>query len=194
MSRAEAMDLTVVDTKVGEYSAVQAVLSDLKTRYAVIKWDVTTPKGMVEARKAREVIREWRTGLEKERQRIKASVLERGRLIDTEAKRITAELVSLETPIDALIKEEDGTKERERKAVEEQAEMDRQRAEIARKQREQDEQARMLSERRKKLAVERRDTPGRALQDILELAENVAGFPNHQEVRVKIAFIAEASL
>jgi len=366
-----------VSSKVVEYSAVQEVLSDLRSRYSVIKWDVTTAKGMVDARLARSEIRKWRTGLEKERQRIKAAVLERGRLIDTEAKRITDELVALEDPIDSLIKDEEGKKERERIAKEEaekkrveiiqekieryrnfiftlrgktatqlkdiamslriepiteveyqefqqsaktareqavteidqlhaeevlkeeekariimereelsrlrldqearekeservraekdkieraareeeetrlrkirEAEDDRlakermalereriaqelaqadrekieksrqeriqkekeererkiereaaifaaKEAELAKKQKEQEEQVRLMSERRKRLAAEKRDTPSKALQDILELAENVADHPDHQAVRAQIAFIAEASL
>jgi colicin import membrane protein len=380
VQEAEVRGLTkaeVVSVRVAEYSAVAAVLADLKSKYALIKWDVTTAKGMIDARKARAEIRDWRTGLEKERKKIKEAVLERGRLIDSEAKRITAELIALEDPIDTLIKDEEGKKERERiakeeaektrvaniqakmdryrnlifitrgytaeqlcelivsvrdepitleeyqefassaeltrtqavseinklyeeevekekekariarereelaklrqeqearerdaerirmenekieraareaeearlkkirdaednrlaaermalerariaqekeqaarlkeeadrqtkiiaeakerdrKAAEEKAEMDRQKAELLMRQKEQEEHTRLLSERRKKLAAERRDSHSKALQDILEMAENVSEYPNHQAVRAQIAFIAEASL
>ena len=79
-----------------EYSKTQAVLGDLRQRYEGVVYPVTTAKGMIDARKGRAEIREWRTGLEKERVRIKAPALERARLIDSEAKRITAELSKLE--------------------------------------------------------------------------------------------------
>lgn len=370
-----------------EYSKTQAVLGDLRQRYEGVVYPVMTAKGMIDARKARAEIREWRTGLEKERIRIKAPALERSRLIDSEAKRITAELVKLEDPIDDQIKTEEDRKEKERLAKEEaekgridnlrarimaitgipfrewgrtsaeitivlestrviaidetfqefqqeaqsvkdgvlgelgklfsetlameqekariiaereelarlraeqdqrawdsekkrvedeakakvsreaeekaarqereaeekrvakerleleqdrmsalgriaaewdaesekifaerkihedkmkvqaeeaerkrreneadQAEINRQRDAVERQRKEQEIQAKLLSERRKKLTEARRDTPSKALQDILELAENIAEYPDHQAVRVQIALIAEASL
>jgi len=102
-----------------EYSKTQAVLGDLRQRYEGLVFEVTTAKGMIDARKARAEIREWRIGLEKERVRIKAPALERARLIDSEAKRITAELVKLEQPIDEQIKGEEEKKEKERLTKEE---------------------------------------------------------------------------
>ena len=102
-----------------EYSKTQAVLGDLRQRYEGLVFEVTTAKGMIDARKARAEIREWRIGLEKERVRIKAPALERSRLIDSEAKRITAELVKLEQPIDEQIKGEEEKKEKERLTKEE---------------------------------------------------------------------------
>ncbi len=370
-----------------EYSKTQAVLGDLRQRYEGLVYEVTTAKGMIDARKARAEIREWRTGLEKERVRIKAPALERSRLIDSEAKRITTELLKLEGPIDEQIKAEEDRKEKERLAKEEaektrvetlrgrimqiseipyqergrtsteisivlestreipvdetfqefrpeaqivkdgvleelekmlfetlameqekariiaereelaklraeqdqwlweaekkrvedeakakvareveeiqtrqereaeskriaaerskmeaerkaaldriasereteakqiaserkvhedkmraeaemaakkereneadQAEINRQKVAIKRQRKEQEIQAKLLSERRKKLAEARRDTHSKALQDILELAENIAEYPDHQAVRVQIALIAEASL
>jgi hypothetical protein len=370
-----------------EYSKTLAVLGDLRQRYEGVVYLVTTAKGMIDARKARAEIREWRTGLEKERIRIKAPALERARLIDSEAKRITAELVKLENPIDEQIKAEEDRKDKERLAKEEtektrienlrgriqaiseipfkergrtssevtivlestrvipidetfqefqfeaqmvkdgvvgelekmftealameqekvriiaereelaklraeqeerkreaekkrvedeakvkaareleertirqereaeekrmaserakleaerkaaldritaerevetkqiaaerkihedkmkaqaeeavrkqreqeadQAEINRQRVAVEKQRKEQEVQAKLLSERRKKLAEARRDTPSKALIDILELAENIAEYPDHQAVRVQIALIAEASL
>ena len=359
-----------------EYSKTQAVLGDLRQRYEGLVFEVTTAKGMIDARKARAEIREWRIGLEKERVRIKAPALERSRLIDSEAKRITAELVKLEQPIDEQIKGEEEKKEKERLTKEEaektrvetlrdriqaiseipfrergrtsseitiiiestraipidetfqefqqeaqsvkdgvigeleklfaetlameqekariiaereelaklrseqeerereaekkriedeakakadrefeerqirqereaeskrikaaldrisaerdteakqiaaerkihedkmkaqveeavkrqreneadQAEINRQKAAIDRQRKEQEIQAKLLSERRKKLTEARRDTHSKALEDILELAENISEYPDHQAVRVQIALIAEASL
>ncbi len=99
-----------------EYKATEAVLADLRQKYENTVFDVVSTKGMIEARKARAEIREWRTGLENERKRIKADVLERGRMIDSEAKRLTTELVKLESPIDAQIQAEENRKEAEKQA------------------------------------------------------------------------------
>lgn len=111
-------------TAIAEYSKTDAALADLRTKYEAVVFDVTNSKGMDQAKKARAEIREHRVSLEKERVRIKAPALERCRQIDSEAKRITAELESLERPIDGQIKQEEEKKERE-KAAKEQAERDR---------------------------------------------------------------------
>lgn len=66
-------------------------------------WDVSTTKGDREARAARKELVTLRTSLEAKRKELKAPALERAKLIDTEAKRIEAEIRSLEDPIDALI-------------------------------------------------------------------------------------------
>lgn len=100
-------------TSIAEYSATDAALAELRTKYEAVVFDVTTTKGMDQAKKARAELREHRVSLEKERVRIKAPALERCRQIDSEAKRITAELEALEEPIDQQIK-----KEEERKAAE----------------------------------------------------------------------------
>lgn len=101
-------------TAISEYSPTVAALADLRQRYAQVVFDVTTTKGMDLAKKGRAEIRGYRVALETKRKEIKAPALERCRLIDDEAKRITAELVALEDPIDDLIKSEEQRKERER--------------------------------------------------------------------------------
>lgn len=101
-------------TTVAEYSPTEAALADLRQRYKDVVFEVATTKGMEIARKGRAEIRGYRTALEAKRVEIKAPALERCRLIDAEAKRITAELLALEEPIDALIKAEEQRKERER--------------------------------------------------------------------------------
>lgn len=111
-------------TSIAEYSATDAALAELRTKYATVVFDVTNGKGMEQAKKARAELREHRVSLEKERVRIKAPALERCRQIDSEAKRITAELEALEEPIDAQIKKEEQRKELE-KAAKEQAERER---------------------------------------------------------------------
>lgn len=101
-------------TEIVEYSKTEAALADLNARYGAVIFDTSTTKGMQEAVAGRAEIRGYRVDLEKERVRIKAPALERCRLIDTEAKRITAALEALENPIDAAIKAEQQRKENER--------------------------------------------------------------------------------
>ena len=101
-------------TQIAEYSPTESSLADLRSRYDAVVFDTATTKGMQEAIAGRAEIRGYRIDLEKERVRIKAPALERCRLIDTEAKRITAELEALENPIDESIKKEQQRKENER--------------------------------------------------------------------------------
>lgn len=107
-----------------EYSPTQAGLATLRARLQDVAYDLSTPKGMAVAVKDRAEVRTLRTGLEKMRVEIKAPALERCRLIDAEAKRITAELVALERPIDEQIKVAEDAKAAE-KARKEQAERER---------------------------------------------------------------------
>ena len=108
------MNDAVRETPIAEYSATAAALADLRTRYGTVVYDVSTTKGMQEAIAGRAEIRGYRIALEKKRVEIKAPALERCKLIDTEAKRITAELEALEEPIDAVIKREARRKEIEK--------------------------------------------------------------------------------
>ncbi len=101
-----------------EYSPTEAALADLSNRFKGVVFNVSTTKGMEEARKARAEIRGYRTNLESKRKEIKAPALERCRLIDEEAKRITKALEELEDPIDAIIKAEEARKAAEKEARE----------------------------------------------------------------------------
>ncbi len=109
--------------QIQEYNQTAAALSILREKYGR-QFDVTTTKGMTEAREARAVVKGYRVALEKVRQEIKAPALEHTRLIDAEAKQITAELLKIEEPIDRQIKAEETRKAEERAA--------RERAEAAR--------------------------------------------------------------
>lgn len=103
-------------TQIQEYSATEAALAELRERIGKTVHDVTTTKGMDAAKKDRAEVRGYRTSLEKLRVELKAPALERSRLIDAEAKRITAELQAIEGPIDEQIKSEEKRKEDERLA------------------------------------------------------------------------------
>jgi chemotaxis protein histidine kinase CheA len=100
-------------TAITEYSVTEAALSKLKEQYGATVWVVDTPDRMTNAKRARAEIRKWRTDLEAERKRIKKPALDRCRDIDTEAKRITAELLALEDPVDQAIKDVELAKRRE---------------------------------------------------------------------------------
>ncbi len=113
---AQIKEVPSIVTEIAEYSQTAAALSDLRHRYAGVAFNVTTTNGMNEAKKARQEVKGYRTALEAKRKEIKAPALERCRLIDDEAKTITAALLELEEPIDAQIKAEEARKEAEKAA------------------------------------------------------------------------------
>ena len=105
-------------TAVAEYSPIAAGLAAARARYADVVWDLTTTRGNEEARRARKELVSLRTGLEAKRKEIKAPLLAKAKLVDDEAKRITAELLQLEEPIDELIRADERRREEERAARE----------------------------------------------------------------------------
>lgn len=121
---AQIKDIPTVVTEIAEYSQTAAALSDLRHRFLGVAFNVSTTKGMYEAKKARQEVKGYRTALENKRKEIKAPALERCRLIDDEAKTITAALLEIEEPIDQQIKAEEARKEAEKAAK---AEAERQR-------------------------------------------------------------------
>lgn len=157
-----------METSIQEYSQTAAALADLSSRFKGAVYDVSTEVGMGDAKKARNEIRGYRIGLEEKRVEIKSPALERCRLIDAEAKRITFELNALEDPIVAQINKEEGRKEAEKQAAiraeqekiegeqraikaAEEARMKAEREEISRRQAELDKQER---EQRDKIRAE----------------------------------------
>lgn len=123
-----SMDTEIIDrpstTAIAEYSHTAAELAKLKARLANVAYDVSTGKGLDIAKRDRAEVRGLRTALEAKRVELKAPALERSRLIDAEAKALTAELLALEKPIDDQIKAEERRKEAE-KAAREQAEREK---------------------------------------------------------------------
>jgi colicin import membrane protein len=101
--------------QIAEYNTTAAALEILRGKYSG-PFDVTTTQGMDAARKARADVKGYRVALEKLRVELKAPALERTRLIDAEAKRITAELLVIEEPIDRAIKVEEQRREEEKAA------------------------------------------------------------------------------
>lgn len=107
--------MTEQNYQITEYSTTAAAIALLREKYGA-PFDTTNKEGMAAAKEARAEIRGLRGALEKTRAEIKAPVLERAKLIDAEAKRITAELLAIEEPIDAAIKAEERRKEEEKAA------------------------------------------------------------------------------
>jgi hypothetical protein len=105
-----------IETKIAEYSPTAAALAGLRQRFGNLAFDLTTTKGDKEARAARLELIKLRTSLEAKRKELKAPALERARLIDEEAKRITSEIKALEDPIDQQITAAEQKKEADRLA------------------------------------------------------------------------------
>lgn len=103
-----------ISTQIAEYSVTTAELAKLKARFDGAKYDVSTTAGLDMAKKDRRELVALRTALESKRAEIKAPALAQCNLIDSEAKRIKAEIVALEAPIDAIIKQEEARKEAEK--------------------------------------------------------------------------------
>lgn len=107
-------------TTITEYSKTEAALAELREKYGRT-YDVSTAAGMKEARAARAEVKRYRVDLEAKRVEIKAPALEHCRLIDAEAKRITAALLEIERPIDNAIQAEEKRKADEKARVETEA-------------------------------------------------------------------------
>lgn len=101
------------------YSRTEAALATLRAKYKDARYDLTTTAGDKAARAARLELVNLRAGLEKKRKELKAPALDFGKKVDGEAARITAEILTLEAPIDAQIKADEQRREIERKAKEE---------------------------------------------------------------------------
>lgn len=94
------------------YSRTEAGLLALKEDLAGKVYDLTTVKGNELARQDRQRCVTLRTSLEKKRLEFKRPVLDIGKMIDSEAKRITDEILKLEAPIDAAIKADEARREK----------------------------------------------------------------------------------
>lgn len=103
---------------IAEYNATAAALAELRKRLAGKAYDLRTTAGDKEARADRLELTRLISALEARRKELKAPVLERGRLLDAEAQRITGELEKLREPIDAAIKADERRREEERQARE----------------------------------------------------------------------------
>ena len=100
-----------------EVNAIEAGLAELRQKYSNVVFDVTTNKGMSEAKAARSAIRDPRYALEKIR-KAKVSELKTAQTeLNARADEIEQAIRQIEDPIDQQIKTEEERKERERIAA-----------------------------------------------------------------------------
>ena len=87
------------------------------------EYDITTGAGMGVAKELRAMFRAVRLAVENERKARKAPIIEIGKLLDTRAKELTADIAPLEDKYDGEIKAEEQRKEdeKQRKLAEERA-------------------------------------------------------------------------
>lgn len=116
------------------YGKTEAALVALDAKYRGVQFDLTTTAGDKAARAARQDLVTLRTSLDKKRLEFKRPVLDIGKLIDSEAKRITDKIKALEDPIDAQIVADEQRREaiRAAKAAAEAARVQKHRDAIAR--------------------------------------------------------------
>lgn len=93
------------------FNATELALADLSKRFAGVVFAVAEPEGMKLAKAGARELMKYRTGLEEKRKELKAPILERGRLLDSEAERIKLALVALETPLVAQIDAQEAIEE-----------------------------------------------------------------------------------
>lgn len=135
-----------------EYNPIATAIGELAAKYQGMVYDVRTERGLRDAKAAAKDVAQYRIALEKKRTELKADVLERGRLIDGEAKKIQTQLSAIEDPIVDQIKAEDRRIEAQRQAAI-LAEQER----LAREERERKEaEERRLAEERAKIEAENR--------------------------------------
>lgn len=92
------------------YGVSPIEIAETKARYAALSAD--TPAGYEEVRLAIAHVRDARVSIEKRRVELKADALAFGRLVDSEAKRITELFLEIEEPLKAKKKAVDDEKER----------------------------------------------------------------------------------
>ena len=103
--------------EIESYSPTKAALADLTSRFKGLVFDVTTPKGMADAKGAKKELAAHRITLEKARVAEKAEALAYGKHVDAEAKKIADQLAALEDPITEQIETETKREQREREAA-----------------------------------------------------------------------------
>lgn len=99
-----------------EIDEVAAGIADLQKKYAAAVFDVTSGKGMAEAKAARAEIRDVRYKVENIRKATGSELKRIASMVNDRAKEITAPILALEDPIDKQIKAEEDRKEAEREA------------------------------------------------------------------------------
>ncbi len=97
---------------VTEYKEVDARLAELRETYGSEVPDASTTEGYGRSKSIASEMTKLRTSLEKSRKEMKAPVLAFGKMIDSEAKRLTSEISSIEIPFKEAYKAIDDEKKR----------------------------------------------------------------------------------
>lgn len=97
MNKSENNDIVSVQFPPVVYSITDAALAELKEKYKTVP-DANTKDGYKEIQSCLSEMVPIRTSLERARVDKKAESLNYGRMVDSEAKRITSELLSIELP------------------------------------------------------------------------------------------------
>jgi hypothetical protein len=108
-----SQELSLFDHALQEMTAVEAGISALESKFGSVVYDVTTTKGMEEAKKARAEIREPRYAVQNIAKAKKSELNKISKAIGEASDRIIARIEAIEEPIDKQIKAEE-----ERKAAE----------------------------------------------------------------------------
>ncbi len=113
------------------YSVTDAMITEMGNKYRFLK--VMDSESYETVRLAIADVRTKRTDIEKRRKELKEDALKWGRLVDSEAKRITTLLLAIEEPLQAEKKKEDDRKAaiKEAKEAKERARIDAIRAKIS---------------------------------------------------------------
>lgn len=101
------------NNQVAVFNATEAALAALREKYGTVP-DVETPEGYELAKSGIREITGYRTSLEKKRKEIKAPFLDAGKIIDSEARRITEQLEALEAPLKTAKQEVDEREAKEK--------------------------------------------------------------------------------
>lgn len=122
--KATALALKQMNANVAEFDAVEAGLQELEQKYTNVVYDVTTTKGMTDAKAARMEIRQVRYNVQNAVESAKRPLEALKKAIAGRGAAIIARTDPLEKPIDAQIKAEEERKAA-KKAEEERKEAER---------------------------------------------------------------------
>ncbi len=113
VTKPAAPTATLKETALASFAPIEAHMKTLAARYKDVAYDVTTPKGMNEAKAARLVLRdEGRYAVQRLVKRVKDEANDLKRVIDTRGDEVIAITKDIEASIDSQI-----TAEEERKAA-----------------------------------------------------------------------------
>lgn len=104
----EEIKKEVASGGITEYSEYQAKLAEFKSEVP----DASTKSGYDRAKEVKGILTSVRTAIESKRKEFKAPILELGKMIDSEAKRIIEEVKEIETPFHEAYKAIDDEKKR----------------------------------------------------------------------------------